>query len=193
MTLLLWYSCCMHSTHAVWHTHVTFYRKWVRSMLMWERKFKISLSPVFKLFHHHHQQEFKCVAMALKIKNNEAYLRDLNFNFLGFDGMELFQPTTPWSEKEIPGNPPRSGPLGARDLKMNVHFTKKHISAYNLEPKLREFLMSFTPQTISSLSSSESHKIRSMILKVSGDIIDMKGVLRSTHRKYKQEYHRIFR
>ncbi len=138
---------------------------------------------VFKLFHHHHQQGFKCVAMALKIKNDGAYLRDLDFDFLGFDEMELFQPTTPWLDKEIPGsNPPRRGPLSARDLKMNVHFTKNRISTYDLEPKLREFLKSFAP-LISGLSSS-SHKIQSMILKVSGDIVDMKGVLRSTHRKY---------
>ena len=77
---------------------------------------------------------------------------------------------------------------------MNEHFTKQCISDFNLEPKLKEFLMSFTPTiSSSSLSSSESHKIQSMILKVSGDIIDMKGVLCSTHCKYKQEYHRIVR
>ncbi len=130
--------------------------------------------------------------MALKIKNDGAYLRELNFDFLGFNEMELFQPTTPWFDKDIPGsNPPRSGPLIARDLKMNVHFTKKRISTYDLEPKLREFLKSFAPPLISDLSSS-SHKIQSMILRVSGDIVAMKGVLRSAQCKYKQEYYRIY-
>ena len=32
---------------------------------------------------------------------------------------------TPWSEKEIAGNPPRTAPLSARDLKMNEHFTRE--------------------------------------------------------------------
>ncbi len=135
--------------------------------------------------------EFKCVAMALKIKNDGAYLRELDFDFLGFDEMELFQPTTPWFDKEIRGSiPPRRGPLSARDLKMNVHFTKKRISTYDLEPKLREFLKSFAP-LVSDLYSC-SHKIQSMILKVSSDIVAMKGVLHSAQRKYKQEYHRVY-
>lgn len=130
--------------------------------------------------------------MALKLKTDSAHFRDLNFDFLGFDGMELFQPTAVWGKKMIPGTQ-MFAPLNVGDLKMDEHFTKRPISDFNLEPKLKEFLKSFTPTTIpNSVYGRESHKIQSAILKVSSDIIDMKGVLRSTHRKYKQEYHRIF-
>ena len=61
-------------------------------------------------------QESKCAAMVLKMKTDSAYLRDLNFDFLGFDRMELFQPRTSWSRKTIPATPPRSALLNVRDL-----------------------------------------------------------------------------
>ena len=122
--------------------------------------------------------------MAAKRKPNAQYYRDLTFEFLGFDKMELYQPRADWSPNvyQTKEGYPKKKLLSARDLTLDTHFTKTAASG-TVIVGLKSFLESirYLPSTTHEAS------IQSQILTVSGDIMECSNLLYKSCGKYKQE------
>ena len=125
--------------------------------------------------------------MAAKRKTNTQYYHDLKFEFLGFDEMELYQPTADWLPNvyKTKDGHPKKKLLSARDLTLDTHFTKMTAPGMVIKG-LKSFLESI--RYFPDPSTTHEASIQSQILTISGDIMECSNLLYKSCGKYKQEY-----
>jgi len=115
--------------------------------------------------------------MAVKRKNGDYY-KNMDFNFLEFERMQVFQPVEKWDPKFVyVDGKKKEKKLCATDLAMETHFQMKKPSS-TVIGGLKRFLASFTP-----VIHSPSRSIQAQLLTVSADILECSEFLLKTHCK----------
>ena len=125
--------------------------------------------------------------MASERRSDAHYYKNLSFDFLNCERMELYQPSPTWNLfSYVKDGVTKRRRLTARDLDLNHHFTKDTLPQ-NVTDGLKKFLGSLKP-LVGVRETEVRASIQSQILTVSGDIIGCSDLLRKSSGKYKQEH-----